>query len=213
MSIIAVIGGTGELGGALAKRWAHAGHEVVIGSRNAERAAAAAATIGYGVRGAVNAEAAAAGEIVVLAVHFADQDGTLNAIREAVAGKIVLETTVPLMPPKVMRVQMPPMGSAARTAQHLLGDTARVVSAFHNVAAWKLAQDAPVEGDVLIFGDRREDREAVEPLVSATGLRPIHAGSLDNSAAAEALTSVLIFINKHHGIDDASIRITGLKTA
>ncbi|MCE3284149.1 MAG: F420-dependent reductase, partial [Steroidobacteraceae bacterium] len=124
-------------------------------------------------------------------------------------GKIVVDTTVPLVPPRVMRVQLPPEDSAAAIAQAVLGADVKVVSAFHNVAAHKLAADRPVECDVLVFGDDKGAREAVIGLVEQCGLRGLHAGALVNSTAAEALTSVLIFLNKTYAVDGAGVRITG----
>ena len=133
----------------------------------------------------------------------------MRDIAPSVVGKIVVDTTVPLVPPKVMRVQLPPEGSAAVRAQNILGQGVRVTSAFHNVAAHKLATDATVECDVLVFGDEKAAREVVLGLVGLCGLRGLHAGALANSAAAEALTSVLIFLNKTYGVDGAGVRITG----
>ncbi|MGA0001266.1 MAG: NADPH-dependent F420 reductase [Steroidobacteraceae bacterium] len=204
------MGGTGHLGGALAKRWAAAGYRVVLGSRDAGRAAEAAANLGGRVSGLGNLEAAASADLVVRAVPFGSQQATLEDIRPACAGKLVIDATVPLMPPKVMRVQLPAEGCAALRAQQVLGESVTVVSAFHNVAAHRLAMDGPVDCDVLVFGDKREAREQVIELAEAIGLRGLHAGSLANSAAAEALTSVLIFINKHYSADGAGFRITGI---
>ena len=138
---IAVIGGTGKLGAALARRLAKAGRTVVIGSRSAENAAKAAAELGFGLTGLSNGDAAAAAELVIVTVPFAAQEATLLEIAPHVAGKIVVDTTVPLVPPRVMRVQLPPEGSAALRAQRLLGEGAIVVSGFHNVAAHKLITD------------------------------------------------------------------------
>jgi NADPH-dependent F420 reductase len=152
---------------------------------------------------------AAHAAIVVVTVPYAAQADTLTDIRPVVAGKIVVDTTVPLVPPKVMRAQLPPEGAAAIRAQRLLGDDVTVVSAFHNVAAHKLATDESVDCDVLVFGDNREARVRVVRLVRAAGLRGLHGGALVNSAAAEALTSVLIFINKAYAVDGAGVRITG----
>jgi len=206
---IAVIGGTGHLGAAIAWRLARAGRAVIIGSRRAEAAEAKASELGHGLRGLSNAEAAAAADLVILAVPFAAQEATLAEIKPYVQGKVVVDTTVPLVPPKVMRVQLPLEGSAAvRTAQ-LLGEGVRVVSAFHNVAAHKLAQDIDVACDVLVFGDDRQARAQVVALADAMGLRGLHAGALVNSAAAEAMTSILIFLNKTYKVDGAGIRITG----
>ena len=211
--LIAIVGGAGHLGSALARRWSGAGFRIVIGSRDAVRAVEAAAGLRPGpggeVRGATNREAAEAADIVLVCVPFAAQEATMNEIRAVVRGKLVVDTTVPLMPPKVMRVQLPQEHSAAVRAQALLGAEVTVVSAFHNVAAHRLDSDEVVDCDVLVFGDKPEARERVIELARAAGLRGLHAGSLANSTAAEALTSILIFINKHYTVDGAGMRITG----
>jgi 8-hydroxy-5-deazaflavin:NADPH oxidoreductase len=209
MKTIAVVGGTGKLGSALARRWAKAGLTVIIGSRTAEAAHKAAAELGYGLIGLTNEQAAAKAGIVVVTVPFAAQEGTLNAIKHIVAGKIVVDTTVPLMPPKVMQVQLPPEGSAAMRAQNLLGEGVTLVSAFQNVAAHKLATDAEIACDVLVFGNDKAARAEIVALARQAGLRGIHGGTLVNSAAAEALTSILIFINRTYQVDGAGIQITG----
>ena len=206
---IAVIGGTGKLGAALARRLAKAGRTVVIGSRSAENAAKAAAELGFGLTGLSNGDAAAAAELVIVTVPFAAQEATLLEIAPHVAGKIVVDTTVPLVPPRVMRVQLPPEGSAALRAQRLLGEGAIVVSGFHNVAAHKLITDQDIACDVLVFSDDKDARSRVVALADAAGLRGLHGGALANSAAAEAMTSVLIFMNRHYRVDGAGIRITG----
>jgi len=205
---IAVVGGTGKLGSALARRLAKAGRKVIVGSRYAPNAAQTAAELGFGLVGLSNADAAKAASVVIVTVPFAAQEPTLREIAPHVAGKIVVDTTVPLVPPKVMRVQLPPEGSAAQRAQQLLGPETRVVSAFHNVAAHKLATDEKVECDIFVFGDDKAARTEVVRLVELTGLRGIQGGSLANSAAAEALTSVLIFINKTYEVDGAGILVT-----
>ena len=206
---IAVIGGTGKLGAAIARRLGKAGRKVIIGSRSAQSAERAAAELGFGLTGLANADAAMAGSILIVTVPFAAQEQTLAQIAPHVAGKIVVDTTVPLVPPKVMRVQLPPEGSAAQRAQKLLGPDVKVVSAFHNVAAHKLATDQDIACDVLVFGDDKSARAEVVALVAQTGLRGIHGGALANSAAAEAMTSVLIFINKTYQVDGAGVLITG----
>ena len=213
-SVIAVIGGTGNLGHALARRWAQAGYEIVIGSRSAEKAEEAAARIekasgSVPVAGMTNEDAAAKADIVIIAVPFSSQQPILTAIAGHAAGKLIVDTTVPLVPPKVARAQMPTAGSAALSARAILGEEARLVSAFHNVAAHKLQQDVEINCDVLVFGDIPADREIVVELADKAGLRGIHGGPLDNSVAAEALTSVLIGINKRYKADGAGIRITG----
>jgi len=205
---IAVIGGTGKLGAAIARRLAKAG-KVIIGSRSAESADATASELGFCLAGLENAAAAAAGDIVIVTVPFAAQDATLFDIAPHVSGKIVVDTTVPLVPPRVMRVQLPAEGSAAVRAQRLLGDGVAVVSGFHNVAAHKLITDDDIGCDVLVFGDDKAARARVVALADAAGLRGLHGGPLANSAAAEALTSVLIFLNKTYQVDGAGIRITG----
>jgi 8-hydroxy-5-deazaflavin:NADPH oxidoreductase len=212
---LAVIGGTGALGSGLAWRWAAAGYAIVIGSRSADRAQAAARALapaarGVAPRGATNAEAAEAGEMVILAVPWASHGEIVDEIRPRVGGKIVVDATVPLVPPRVARVQLPPETSAALAAQQRLGDAARVVAAFHNVAAAKLQADEPIDCDVLVFGDAPADRAAVIELAEAAGLRGLHAGPLINAVAAEALTSVLIGINRHYKVAGAGLRITGL---
>lgn len=206
---IAVVGGTGKLGAAIARRLAKAGRTVIIGSRSAESAEKAASELGFGLTGMANADAAAAGDVIIVTVPFAAQEATLADIAPHVAGKIVVDTTVPLVPPKVMRVQLPLEGSAAVRAQNLLGEGVTMVSAFHSVAAHKLITDNDVECDVLVFGDDKAARGVVVDLANAAGLRGLHGGALVNSAAAEALTSVLIFLNKTYSVDGAGIRITG----
>jgi hypothetical protein len=153
--------------------------------------------------------AARAGEIVVLSVPYAANGATLAAIREAAQGKIIVDVTVPLVPPRVARVQLPPEGSAAVAAQAALGPGVKVVSAFQNVAAHLLEGAGDVACDVLVCGDDKEARSAVVQLAREAGLRAFHAGALANSAAAEALTSVLIFLNgRYH--TTSGIRLTGL---
>jgi len=217
--IIAVIGGTGELGSALAKRWAVAGYPVVLGSRSKQKAQAAAekmnadAAPSAAVTGEDNRTAAAAAEIVIIAVPYASHESILDEIKPAVAGKIVVDAVVPLVPPKVSVVKLPPDGSAALIAQRLLAGTARVQAAFHNVSAAKLHSSGPVDCDVLVFGDEQAARAVVIELANAAGTRGVDGGPLANSAAAEALTSVLIGINRRYKVEGAGIRITGLPLA
>jgi 8-hydroxy-5-deazaflavin:NADPH oxidoreductase len=206
---IAIIGGTGDLGSGLARRWAAAGYPIVIGSRSQERAKAAAAEFAGQVRGDGNLAAAQAGEIVVIAVPYASHVEMLNEVKPACDGKIVIDAVVPLVPPKVSVVQLPPSGSAAQAAQALLGLGARVVAAFHNVAAAKLNASGDIDCDVLVFGDDKAARDTVIGLAAATGTRGVDGGALANAVAAEALTAVLIGINRRYKTI-AGIRITGL---
>jgi NADPH-dependent F420 reductase len=211
---IAILGGTGDLGGGLARRWSRAGYSIIIGSRTLGKGKAAAADLlaefpDLNVKGMENLDAASAADLVVLTVPFAHQLSTLETVREGLIGKILIDVTVPLMPPKVGTVQLPDNGSAAVMAQNLLGDDVRVVSAFQNVGAQHLREDHAIACDVLVTGNKRDAREKVIFLVEQAGLKGWHAGPLANAAAAEALTSVLISINKHHKIDAAGIVITG----
>jgi NADPH-dependent F420 reductase len=213
---IAVLGGTGKEGSGLALRFAHAGHPIVIGSRSRQRAAEAAAAINADIgadraEGADNLAAAEAGEIVVLAVPYAAQLSTLTEVKAALAGKILIDVTVPLVPPQVGRVQLPEGGSAVVRAQAMLGGGVRVISAFQNVSAELLtALGGAIDCDVLVCGDDRDARAQVIALAQAAGMRAFHAGPLANSVVAEALTSVLITINRQYKIKHSGIAITGL---
>ena len=210
---LAIIGGTGALGSGLARRLGKAGYPIILGSRAADKAVAAAAALGLPgaeISGMTNADAAKAADVVILTIPWSNHTAMLAEIKPHVAGKIVVDSTVPLVPPRVARVQLPPADSAAVTAQNALGDTARVVAAFHNVAADKLSKDMDIDCDVLVCGEKPEDREVVIALCKAAGLRGLHAGPLANSTAAEALTSILIGINRAYKVDGAGIRITGI---
>lgn len=211
---IAILGGTGALGGGLARRWSRAGYEIIIGSRNTEKAQAAANELittfpDLKVTGKENSAAAESADIVVLTVPFKHQIETLTVVQNALSGKILIDVTVPLVPPKVGTVQMPEEGSAGLKAQSFLGDDVSVVSAFQNVSASHLNDDHPIECDVLVTGNKKAAREEVIELVQAAGLKGWHAGPLANSIATEALTSLLICINRHHKVDGAGIIISG----
>jgi len=208
--VIAIIGGTGDLGSGLAASWSKAGYRIVIGSRSRDKALESAAKYGAGVSGEDNVGAARLADIVVLAVPYVNHDQTLEEIKAEVQGKIVVDAVVPLAPPKVSTVQLPPDGSAALAAKRLLGDNVRVVSAFHNVGAAKLRAGARAECDVLVFSDDREARQAVIELANVVALRGVGGGALANSVAAEAMTSVLIWINRQYKVSGAGIVISGL---
>jgi 8-hydroxy-5-deazaflavin:NADPH oxidoreductase len=213
---IAVLGGTGDEGGGLALRFARAGHRVIIGSRSAVRAQETASRLNdmlgrNNVTGQENKDAAAAAEIVILAVPYAAERTTVEEVREVLRGKILVDATAPLKPPRVARVELPPGGSAVAAIQALLGSDVRVVSAFQNVPAHRLKNpDDDVACDVLVCGDDPQARETVIALAASIGLTAYHAGPIVNSAAAEALTSVLIAINRHYKSPGAGIRITGV---
>lgn len=216
LPIIGVLGGTGKEGGALAARLATAGYRVVIGSRDPKKAGEAADVINTTCRtecvsGSSLEGAASSCEIALLTVPRSAQLSTLEFVRASLEGKILVDVTVPLVPPKVAKVQLPASGSAAVEAQQLLGDAVRVVSAFQNVSHERLeAIGQPVGCDVLVCSDDKEAREVVVRLAAAMGMRALHGGSLANSAAAEALTSVLIFMNGFYKAHGAGIQIVGV---
>ena len=215
---IAILGGTGRQGSGLARRWACAGHRVLVGSRDGDRARRAAEGLNAElpercarILGASNRDAARDAVVVVLAVPYAAQLAAADEVKDLLAGKILVDVTVPLVPPRVERVQLPAGGSAVEILQHRLGRAVRVVSAFQNVSASHLRHiERVVECEVLVCGDDPEAREAVVVLARAAGLTAWHAGPLANSAAAEALTSVLVAINRHYKAAGSGIRITGV---
>ncbi|MFZ5855492.1 MAG: NADPH-dependent F420 reductase [Chloroflexota bacterium] len=213
---IAVLGGTGKEGKGLAYRWAKAGYNVHIGSREAAKAMTAATELmglleGEAfVDGMTNLEAAKAADIVVLTVPYAAHRSTLESVKDALQGKILIDVTVPLVPPKVATVQMPAAGSAAQEAKEILGAEAQVCAAFQNISHEHLLDDSDVECDVLVTGTSKEARAETVKLVEAAGLTGWDAGPLENSVVVEGLTSVLIGINKKYGSTHAGIKITGV---
>ena len=214
---IAILGGTGDLGGGLARRWSRAGYRILIGSRTLAKGEVAAQALldefpDLNVTGYKNLDAATQADLIVLTVPFEHQLSTLETVRPGLTGKILVDVTVPLMPPKVGTVQLPATGSAGQQAQDFLGEEVQVVSAFQNVGAMHLREDHAIACDVLICGNKRTARDTVITLVEAVGLKGWHAGPIANAAAAEALTSVLIMINRHHGVEGSGIVITGEPT-
>jgi NADPH-dependent F420 reductase len=216
---IAVVGGTGAEGSAIALRLGHAGYRVIIGTRDSSKGARTIEELNGVLRRSVvqfagNFEAARAAEIVVLTVPYSVQVATVKELSSALEHKILIDATVPLVPPKVSSVQLPAGGSAVAAVQQMLGDKVRVVSAFQNVAAHKLRDlEAEVECDVLVCGDDAGARELTLALIGKMGLRGLDAGPICNSAAAEALTSILIFLNRKYKIPGSGIKITGLDDA
>ena len=215
---LAILGGTGDLGTGLARRWVQAGYKVIIGSRTLEKADAAAKDLisvmnsrgvdDYQVEAMINLKAANAADIAILTVPFDHHAGTLESVKGALSGKILIDVTVPLVPPKVARVQLPKEGSAGEIAQAILGDEVMVVSAFQNVAAHHLQEGKGIQCDVLVSGNDKNAREQVIQLVQAAGMKGYHAGLISNAAAAEAMTSVLINLNRQFR-GHAGIKITG----
>ncbi len=214
---ICVVGGTGAEGGGLALRWARAEHRVTLGSRDAAKAQVAARELNGilgndAVAGTDNLSGAAAADIVVLTVPFAAQMPTVTELKSTLGGKILIDVTVPLVPPKVSRVQLPAADSCVVAVQQMLGESVRVVSAFQNVSAHKLKQlDTKIDCDVLVTSDDKDARGVAIALAQDAGLRGIDGGPLANSVVAESLTSALIWINRTYKISDAGIRITGLE--
>lgn len=216
MKTIAILGGTGHEGSGLGLRWAKAGHSVIIGSRTTEKAEAAAKELNeklslYTVRGLDNAAAAQAAELVVLTVPYAAHAATIESVRAMCAGKIFVDVTVPLVPPKVSRVQMPAAGSASQEAQNLLGPEVKVVTAFQNISAEHLKDpDHAIDCDVLVCGDDKDAKAAVIQLAADAGMQAWDAGPLANAVVAEGLTSVLIGLNVKHKVKSSGIKITGI---
>ena len=205
---IAIVGGTGDLGSGLARLLAASGYPVVIGSRvkkKAEQTASELASqLGITVRGDDNCGAASSAGIVMLCVPYSNHDAMLEEIRPVMNGKILVDAVVPLMPPKVAVVQLPAAGSPA------LGAGVRVAAAFHHIGAKKLHSGEKANCDVLVFADDAAVREIVIGLANVVATRGVDGGPLANAVAAEALTSVLIAINRRYKILGAGIRITGL---
>jgi len=213
---IAVLGGTGKEGKGLAYRWAKAGYKVLIGSRSSERAVTVASEImellegSSSVVGTSNLEATQLAEIVVISVPYAAHRETLEGVRDALKGKLLIDVTAPLVPPKVTKVQMPPAGSAAQEAKEIVGEGVEVVAAFQNISHELLLTDDEIECDVLVTGTSKDARAEALRLVGAAGLTGWDAGPIENSVVVEGLTSVLININKQYGSTHAGIKITGI---
>jgi len=213
---IAVLGGTGKEGKGLAYRWAKAGYKVLIGSRTPEKAVHTASEImeklegSSSIVGLSNHEAAELANIVVLTVPYSAHRDTIESIKAVIKGKLFVDVTVPLMPPKVAKVQMPPEGSAAQEAKSILGDEAQIVAAFQNISHEHLLTDEPIDCEVLVTGSSKESRLEGIKLVEAAGLVGWDAGPIENSVVVEGLTSVLININKQYGSTHAGIKITGV---
>lgn len=200
----------------MAYRWAKAGYKISIGSRTAEKAQAAAKEVldmlggDAFIEGLDNIEAARKADIVVLTVPYSAHRVTLESVKDVLQGKLFIDVTVPLVPPKVAKVQMPAAGSAAQEAKEILGEGVQVAAAFQNISHEHLLEGGHVECDVLVTGSSPDTRAEVLKLVEAAGLTGWDAGPLENSVVVEGLTSVLIGINKKYGSTNAGIKITGV---
>jgi NADPH-dependent F420 reductase len=216
MITIAVLGGTGKEGKGLAYRWAKAGYRVLIGSRSSEKAVTVASEIMQllegtsSVVGTTNQEAAKQSNIIVLTVPYAAHRETLESVKDLLKGKLFIDVTVPLVPPKITKVQLPPAGSAAQEAAEILGEDVQVTAAFQNISHTHLMEEDAVDCDVLVTGTSKEARSEVLKLVEAAGLNGWDAGPIENSVVAEALGSVLIYINKAYGSKNAGIRVSSV---
>jgi 8-hydroxy-5-deazaflavin:NADPH oxidoreductase len=213
---IGIVGGTGKEGVGLGLRWAQAGHDVIIGSRDPERARAkaaelAASTPASRVDGKSNRDAAATADVVVLTVPATGLQTTLPELRDVCRGKIVVSTVVPLTFGGGRLFTPPPQGSAAEEAQEILGPEARVVASFHHIAAHELAAgDHAIECDLLLCGGDAEAKKVVTELGASMGLRGVDVGPLTNAGPLEGITAVLATINRRYKLKDSGIKITGL---
>jgi hypothetical protein len=214
---IAIIGGTGKEGKGLAYRWALAGHDVIIGSRNIEKAQLAADEVNSAlpenaikVGGLGNIQAADWCEIVTLTVPFSAHISMLDYLKEVVRGKILIDVTVPIVPPKVTIAQMPEAGSAGKEAQKVLGEDTPVVIAFQNISYERLMKDEDIDCDVFVCGTSKEARDVVIGLVEDAGMVGWDAGPMGNAMVIEGLTSVLLYINKRYGSSESGVKVTGV---
>jgi len=212
---IAILGGTGKEGAGLASRWALAGHSIIIGSRDAERAKAKAAelreqTKKLPITGESNAEAARLGTVIVIALPAQGLTATLPEVREACRGKVVISTVVPLTFGGPRLFTPPAAGSSAEEAQGLLPD-AKVVAAFHHIAAHELsAGDHAIECDLLLCGGDADAKAVVTALGESMGLRAVDVGALTNAGPIEGITAVLATINRRYKLKNSGLKITGL---
>ena len=215
---IAILGGTGKEGQGLGLRWALAGHEVFIGSRQAEKGEQIAAQlmdrlaasddprgIRGQIRGMTNHDAARRGDLVVSTLPHAGHVGVLTSSRAELSGKLLITATIAWPPGSTER---PSAGEEARDA---LGDETRIVAAFQTVSARTL-NDMPEghEEDVLICSDDADAAETTRKLVEDTGLRGVIAGPLERARIVEAITGLLLKLNRRYGVKSAGIRITGI---
>jgi 8-hydroxy-5-deazaflavin:NADPH oxidoreductase len=213
---IAILGGTGEQGPGLALRWALAGEDVIIGSRNQERAEKVAAELNAElgqtrIQGMDNAAAAQAAELIVLTVPYSAHLSTLESVKAHVQGKIFVDVSVPLDPENPRRMKMPAAGSATEEAQEFLGASTKVVAAFQNVAAHLLRDPKhPIDCDVLVCGNDVEAKKTVLGLITKMGFQAHDVGTADSARVVEGLTSILIRLNIRHKVKASGIRLTGL---
>lgn len=216
---IAILGGTGEQGPGLALRWALAGEEVIIGSRQKEKGERVAAELNQELGrpllvGMDNPSAAAAADIVVLTVPYSAHVPTLESVKDQLQGKIFVDVSVPLDPDNARRVVMPPAGSASQEAQEILGEQVSVVCALQNISAHLLRDaTAEIDCDVLVCGSPKEARTRVIELIAKLNINTIDVGPLEAASLIEPITALLIRLNIRNKVHSAGIRITGLPDA
>ena len=216
---IAILGGTGEQGPGLALRWALAGEEVIIGSRQKEKGERVAAELNQELGrpllvGMDNPSAAAAADIVVLTVPYSAHVPTLESVKDQLQGKIFVDVSVPLDPDNARRVVMPSAGSASQEAQEILGDQVSVVCALQNISAHLLRDvTAEIDCDVLVCGSPKEARMRVIELIAKLNINAIDVGPLEAASLIEPITALLIRLNIRNKVHSAGIRITGLPSA
>lgn len=212
---IAILGGTGKEGAGLAARWAAAGHSIIIGSRDEERAKAKAIEMREKVQkltiiGHSNLDAARLGEVIVVALPAIGLDATLPPLREACVGKVVISTVVPLTFGGPRLFTPPAIGSSAEEVQSLLPG-AKVVASFHHIAAHELSEtDHAIECDLLMCGGDADARQVVTELGASMGLRSVDVGGLTNAGPLEGITAVLATVNRRYKLKNSGIKITGV---
>lgn len=210
--VVGVLGGTGEQGRGLARRLAMAGQQVVIGSRDAARAAGIAAEMGHGIRGASNEDCARSADVVIVAVPWDGHAALLESLRGSLAGKVVVDCVNPLGFDKQGAFALAvPEGSAAQQAAGIL-EASRVVAAFHHISAVLLLDEsvAALDTDVLVLGDDREATDLVQALAARIpGMRGVYAGRLRNAGQVEAMTANLISMNRRYKAH-AGLRVTDI---
>jgi 8-hydroxy-5-deazaflavin:NADPH oxidoreductase len=209
---VAIVGGTGNLGSALALRLGAPGVKVIIGSRDAQKAQKAVATLKPKMRagelsGTTNQEAVKQAEFIVIAVPYEGHQQMVQDLKGQLAGKIVIDAVVPL---KKIRPFVPPAGSALQEAQQIIGAEAPVIGALHNISAVDLSEvDAPL-GDVLVCGDNEEAKQKVMEIIRRIGARAFDGGPAANAYVIEGLTGVIIHLNRKYKSKHGTIKIAGI---
>lgn len=210
---VAIVGGTGNLGSALALRLGAPGVKIIIGSRDAEKAKHAVETLKPKLRagelvGATNREAVTDADFVVIAVPYEGHAQMVSDLKGQLAGKIVIDTVVPL---RKIQPFVPPAGSALQEAQQIIGDEAPVIGALHNISAVDLGDvDAPL-GDVLVCGDNPDAKARVMEVIERIGATAYDGGSAACAYVIEGLTGVIIHLNRKYKSKHGSIKIAGIR--